>query len=416
MGFYYLAYKELQLKSESYTIVQNAPIESESPFQAGYTLLLGFAHAAHDIYKRFLTPLLPLIIEQLALAKTEAGLLVVFMEWPSILQPFIGRIADRKNLQRIIFILPALTGIFMSLIGIAPDYVILSLVLTVGGISSAIFHAVAPPVVGKLAGSKIGRGLSIWMVGGELGWMLGPLVIIGFVTQFGMLAMPWMMILGILSSIVLFFLLRNISDSIAVEEPNGQPLKDTMKEITPIILPILAIVLTRSFERASFDVFLPIYLTERGASLFLAGSALTILMAFGIVGTLLGGSLKDSWGGRNIMLLSVIGTTIFMFAMINSSGWVQIAFIGFLGFFSAMILPIALAMVQEFSPKNRSFSNGLYLALLFAINALAGLGVGYMADLWGIQRSFFVSAMIGLVGLPFIFLLPKGKTSKGENA
>ena len=401
------------MNSEPHEFVEKPAERAQGEYQAGYTLLLGFAHAAHDIYKRFLTPLLPLLIDQFSLVKTEAGLLVVFMEWPSVLQPIIGRIADRKNLHKFIFIMPAITGVFMSLIGIAPDYVVLSVVLTVGGISSAVFHAVAPPVVGKLAGNKLGRGLSIWMVGGELGWMIGPLVIIGFVTKFGMLSMPWLMILGMLSSVVLFFLLRNISESIAPENEESAPIKTALKEIAPIILPILAIVTARSFERASFDVFLPVYLTERGASLWLAGVSLTILMAFGIVGTLLGGSLKDYFGSRIVIFISIIGTSIFMFALLSTAGWLQIVCIGFLGFFSAMILPITLAMVQESSPHNRSLANGLYLALLFAINALAGLAVGMLADAWGIQNAFIISALTGLAGIPFIFFLPKGQTARG---
>ena len=46
-------------------------------------LLLSFSHFVHDVYSSFLAPLLPLLIEKLALSLTQAGFLSAVMQLPA---------------------------------------------------------------------------------------------------------------------------------------------------------------------------------------------------------------------------------------------------------------------------------------------------------------------------------------------
>ena len=69
-------------------------------FQTRRALVITAGHAAHDTYSAFLPPLLPVFIDKLALAKAEAGLLTVFLQGPSLLQPLIGHLGDRFDLRQ----------------------------------------------------------------------------------------------------------------------------------------------------------------------------------------------------------------------------------------------------------------------------------------------------------------------------
>ena len=71
---------------------------------------------------------------------------------------------------------PASAATLMCLVGWAPAYAVLALLLITAGISSAAFHAVASAAAGRASHGHLGKGLSIWMVGGEVGSTLGPLV------------------------------------------------------------------------------------------------------------------------------------------------------------------------------------------------------------------------------------------------
>jgi FSR family fosmidomycin resistance protein-like MFS transporter len=131
-------------------------------FQTDGVLTISAAHAVHDTYTAFLAPLLPAFIANLALSKTEAGLLSVFMQGPSLLQPFIGHLADRISLRYLVILAPTVTGVVMSLLGVAPGYGVLALLLMVAGLSSASLHAVAPVIAGNLSGRSLGRGMGFW--------------------------------------------------------------------------------------------------------------------------------------------------------------------------------------------------------------------------------------------------------------
>jgi len=71
------------------------PVAEAGQFQAGHVLTVSAGHAVHDTYTAFLPSLLPVFIANLSLSNTEAGLLTVFMQGPSLVQPLIGHLADR---------------------------------------------------------------------------------------------------------------------------------------------------------------------------------------------------------------------------------------------------------------------------------------------------------------------------------
>ena len=91
----------------------------------------------------------------------------------------------------------------MSLVGWAPGYVGLAVLLLFVGISSAAFHAVGSVTAGSPVGSVAGKGLSVWMVGGELGSTLGPILAAGALTVLSLKRVSPGMILGWAASLVL---------------------------------------------------------------------------------------------------------------------------------------------------------------------------------------------------------------------
>ena len=156
-----------------------------SRFQTRDVITLSGGHAVHDTYSGFLPPLLPIFIQTLSLTKTEASLLMVVRQAPSVFQPIIGHQADRLNLRFLVILGPVITGIAMSLLGIAHGYLSLTALLLITGFSSAAFHAVGPAMAGTLSGSNLGRGMGIWMLCGELGRTIGPILIVSVIGLWG---------------------------------------------------------------------------------------------------------------------------------------------------------------------------------------------------------------------------------------
>ena len=148
-------------------------------FQTVNVTILAFTHFLHDVYTAFLAPALPFLIEKLGISYGMAGLLSVIQRIPALLNPFVGIMAERMKMRYLVIFSPAVTGISMSLIGVAPGYIFLALLLLVSGISSTVFHVPTPVMIKKISGRRIGKGMSFYMVGGELARTAGPMVIFG---------------------------------------------------------------------------------------------------------------------------------------------------------------------------------------------------------------------------------------------
>lgn len=327
-----------------------------------------------------------------------------FYQGASVLQPVIGHLGDRTNLRKYALIMPAITGICLSLLGTASTYYFGLALCLIAGLSSATMHSILPALVAKLSGKQVGKGMSFWMVGGEIGIMIGPLLIATVIAAFSIEATPWLMIPGILVSIALSILLKNMPHHNA--NPNLQA-KIPMKEMLIIMLPLAGIIVMRAPLRTASEIYLPVYLIEQGVNPWIAGSSVSLLLGFGIAGTIIGGILKDKFGFRFVMVISIVFASIGMIFFSISSGILQVASLALVGTASMMLLPVGLAFVQESFPNNRSLANGFYLAIVFAINAVAGVATGLMYDKVGGYTTFLLCGFISFLGLPFIFFLPK---------
>jgi FSR family fosmidomycin resistance protein-like MFS transporter len=380
----------------------------QEKFHTSGVSVVSAAHSVHDTYTAFLPALLPVLIEKFTLSNTTAGLLSVFLQLPSLLQPLIGHLADRKNLRYFIILTPALTGAAMSLLSIAPTYSFLVFLLVIAGFSSAALHAVGPILAGTFSGSRLGRGMSFWMVGGEMGRALGPLVVVTALGYIALHDLPWLMLAGILVSVFLYQQLKNITTQ-PLSNGNGLPWIAAIKSMAPIMLPLFVLIFARAMMVSTLSTFLPTFLTSEGATLWIAGASLSILEAAGVVGAFLAGSLSDRLGRRKMLLISFIATPFFMLIFTQTTGIFQIPFLILMGFFGISITPVLMAIVQENFPNNRSLANGIYMAFNFVLMAVAVLLVGIISDQTSLRITFYISAAMILVGLPFIRLLPKSR-------
>jgi FSR family fosmidomycin resistance protein-like MFS transporter len=387
---------------------QSTDTALKEKFQTKHVTAIATAHALHDSFTAFLPPLLPAFIEKFALARAEAGLLTVFLQLPSLLQPLFGRLADHVSLRYIVIIAPAVTAIAMSLIGVAPSYAVIAFLLVIAGISSASLHAVAPAITGKNSGKHLGRGMSFWMVGGELGRTLGPLLIVSVVSHYTLKATPALILIGITASVILYTQLKHVPDQLT-KKSNPVHWKQSLIKMAPVMLPIIGIVVSRGFLQSVLTTYLPTFLTENGASFWLAGAALTILEMAGVVGALFGGSISDRLGRRRVLFTSMTVSPILTYFFITGSEALRIPLLIVIGLFMMSINPVIMAIVQESFPEDRAFANGVYMAINFVIRSLIVVLVGALGDRFGINRAFVFSSLVALVGLPFVLRLPGRK-------
>lgn len=373
-------------------------------FQLGQVATIAGAHFVHDTYSAFLAPLLPLIQAQLGTNYTLTGSLAIFVQLPSLLNPFIGYIADKVSLRYFIILAPAITATLFSSLGVAPNYITLVFLLLAAGVSISLFHAPAPAMTSRLSGNRVGKGMSIFMATGELGRTFGPIIVVAGVTWFGLEGIWRLMFGGWMVSIILYFRLRHVSAQ--SQSAQSVSFAAMWPKVRWFFSVMALIVLARVFMIVSLTTYLPIYVTDvRGLSLWLSAGSLTILEAAGVVGALFAGTLSDRVGRIRMLMILMLLSPLLYFAFLVGPNWTAVPLLILLGLAVISPQPVMLALVQDNFRDYRALANGIYLALSFLTRALGIWLVGVMADQAGLQSAFLWSGLLAFLTLPALLWL-----------
>ncbi|MBN2645543.1 MAG: MFS transporter [Desulfuromonadaceae bacterium] len=367
--------------------------------------MLSLAHLAHDTFSAILPPLLPLLIEKLGLSLSMAAFLDIIRRIPALFNPFLGLLAERAGARYFVILTPALTAVSMGLVGLANSAVSLLMLLFVAGVSAALFHVPSPVMVKAVSGNRVGTGMSFFMVGGEMARTLGPMLVIAAVSWWGLEGIWRLIPLGVLASLVLFVKLRRYEGARFVRKAKERgDTRRLLRQQTPFLLALAGFILFQSLAKSALTLYLPVYLTGQGASLWYAGIALSVLQFFGVLGTFWAGHVSDRIGRRATLVLSSLATVVVLGLFVWSQHVVLLALLGLFLFASG---PVLLAATQETHTSMPTFMNSLYMFTNFGVGSLAVLAVGLMGDQLGLPQTYQICAGLALGTLPLAWLVTR---------
>lgn len=381
----------------------------QQEFDAKGTTTVAAAHFSHDLYSSLLGPLILAVQEKLALSLFVASLMVPAQQMPSVLQPFIGVLADRTSKRWFVVLAPAVAGISVSSIGLAPNIGLVLLLLLVSGLASAAFHTPAVALVGEYGGRKMGKAMAVFMAGGELARTVGPLMITGAIMLFTLEGSWVLMVFGIVASIILYFTIDTTASDAAEKAKLKVPLKPLLRARQKTILALLGYSAVKNLATAPFSIFLVVYLVSKGHSEWYAAISLSTLFTAGIIGGFIGGTLSDQFGRRNVMFVTALGTAplSYLYLWLENGSWFVLPVLVLAGIVSMATRPIQLALAQEVLPEARGPMAGVMLAFGFVSMSLIALAFGAFSDAVGIEVSFWVIPGTAFLALPLIAMLPK---------
>ena len=373
-------------------------------FQTGTALGIAAGHFVHDMFASFVAPLLPLIIDKLGLSLALAGALAAFQQAPSLINPLLGAAADRVNLRRLIVLAPTVTAVAMSAIGLAPSYEALAVLLLVAGLSIAAWHVPAPAMLARVSGRQVGLGMSFFMIGGELAYTVGPLLVTAALGWWGLEGTWRLMPLGLVASVIVHVSTRGLETrtprrSAAVATGAG-------RQLLRVLLPLAAIVMLQGFMISSIGTYLPTFLTREGRSLLEANAALSVIQAAGAIGVFITGPLSDRIGRRRILATLMVLGPLSMWLFLQARDWAIYPALFLVGLTAYSANPVMMALVQEHGRAWPATANGLYMAIQFAGRSLIIIAAGALADRWGLRLTYQWSTLVALCAVPFVFALP----------
>ena len=353
--------------------------------------LLSFAHLTHDIYTSFLAPVLPLLIQRLGLSITEASLLDVIRRIPAFFNPYLALIISRKDVRFFTVVSPVTTAVFMSLIGVAPNYIVLIIFLFLAGISAQIFHISTPAIVKEVT-PKMGFGMSMFMVGGELARTIAPLIATAAVSLWELEGLWKTSVFAVFASLFLWWQLSKIKGNFTPKAKQKADFKIFI-EYKDFFLIIAAFMFFQSFAKIFFAFYLPLYLTHIGENLTNANISLAFFQFFAVVGTFLAGNIADKIGNKKTLitstLLAIISMPLFVFLHFI---YMPLILLGLTIFSTG---PVMLSIIHH--KENSTALNGVYMMISFLVPALVTFLIGLLSDAIGLKN-------VGILAFLFLFI------------
>ncbi|MEJ2204836.1 MAG: MFS transporter [Gemmatimonadota bacterium] len=366
--------------------VSPAPTGSRpAPSATRVALVVAAAHGLTDGYAAFLAPLLPRIMDRLSLSiALAATLAMTFSLAASLLQPLLGYLADRHGRRAFLVAGPLVSGVFVSLMGLAPNFWTLVLILMAAGLGSASFH---PPGASYAARVSEGRGsggrYSIFSFGGSAGFAIGPLVAVGLVSRGGLEGL-WVAMIPVLLLTPVFYLnLPRGSHDRAVHAP-PRPV-EVLRHLRGTLGLVFGVSAALAWAQRTYVTLIPIVVADAGGSETLGALVLTVFNAAQAAGTLAGGAMADRMDRRRLLVgLCVLAFPAYVAAVALAPGsvgaLVAAAFSGFLGMAT---LPAIVVMAQEMIPRGTAVGSGIVMGLAWAAGSVGVLLTGAVADTIG---------------------------------
>ncbi len=368
-------------------------------------LAVGIAHFINDAYSSFISPLLPRLMDHLEMSIAMAASMA--MTWSlaaSLIQPAAGYLADRYGRKLFVIGGPLISGVFLSLIGLAPSVEVLALIVIAGGIGSAAFH---PPGAAMSGGAAEGKGsglrMSMFAFGGLLGFAVGPLMVVGLVAVVGLSGMWVAMLPAIAVCGVLLVVLP--TDRPHPDAPKPPPLMEVLRALRGPLGAIFVIGALSGFLQRLFLTLSPIISFQDGVSEATGALVLSVYLAGQAIGTIVGGVLTDRMDRAYLLAgLTALSLPAHLFAFWLPAGSLSmLSFAAVAGLLNLALMPPVIVLAQEILPESKGVGSGIVMGLAWAVGSIAVIGFGFLADVIGPRPAAIVSLPLLVIGVVLAF-------------
>lgn len=366
--------------------------------------------------------------------QATAGFMLAYSCLSSLIQPFFGLLADRHSKPWFIPIGILLAGLGLAAMSFMTGYWTIFACIAISGIGAAFFHPEGARFATRVSGSHKGTGMSIFSIGGNSGFIIGPLLVAFFVGHYGLIGMS---VFGIIAAVMALVLAWQILELplpfrpvAATAPPTAVPAEPAAAEGEEIasgagqpatagvnnwheFSRLVVVILSRSIVFFGCNTFIPLYwVNGLGQSAAAGATALVIFGGCGVASNMAGGMLADKIGNMPVIRIAfcMIGPAAFCFASAGSL-WASYCLLPVLG--AAIYMPFSAQVVlgQKLLARNIGFASGVTLGLSTSVGGIAQPGLGWIADSFGLPTVFVAMGCVGILGAIFSFLI-SGKSAR----
>lgn len=398
--------------------MQNTDTSLKTTFSILFAISI--AHLLNDAVQSVIPSIYPILKDDFGLTFTQIGVITfVFQMTSSILQPFVGRYADRHPSPF------ALTcGMCISLVGLvmlalSDSYIYIIGSVAVVGVGSSIFHPEASRVAQNAAGRRKGLAQSIFQVGGNGGTAIGPLLAALIVLPHGKSAVIWFALALVIGAIVTtrigIWYRRIVATRIASQVSGaGAAVGLTARQIRQAMIVLVLLTFSKQFFLASMQSYFTFFLIDKfGVTIRDAQLCLFAFLSASAIGIVAGGYVGDKIGRKYVIWCSILGAAPFALCLPYAGLAMTVVLSVIVGLVISSAFSAILVFATELKPAHIGTIAGLFFGLSFGLGGIGAAFFGWLAEITDIQLVFRVSTLLPLLGI-VAALLPDMKPAGGK--
>ena len=378
-----------------------------------YTILftMGICHMLNDMIQSVIPAIYPLLKDKFGFTFAQIGIItLVFQLTSSVLQPFVGRYADRHPQPYSLAAGMCFTLAGLIALAFAPNFLLILLAVAVIGCGSSVFHPEASRVAQMASGGKKSLAQSIFQVGGNGGSAFGPLLAALVVIPYGQHAVGWFALAALLASMLLtrvgyWYSLVLTEIKTRYRTRQYAPCQLPEKTVKTALGILVLMIFSKYFFNACMTSYFTFFLMEKfNLSVQQSQYCLFAYLAAFAAGTLLGGFLGDRYGRKYVILFSILGAAPFTLALPYLNLFWTIVMSVITGLIIASAFSAIVVYATDLKPDKVGMIAGIFFGLMFGLGGIGSAFFGWLADQTSIEFIFKVSTWLPLLGVIALFL------------
>jgi len=367
---------------------------------------LSGGHLATDFASGAVPAMLPFFAAKFDLNYTlTAVLMLAALASSSLTQPLFGLWSDKRGA---LWLLPTgigLAGVGIGLAAVAPSYGLLVILIFLSGLGIAAFHPEGAKFAVFASGRKRASGMSLFNIGGNAGYALGPIIVTPLVLWLGL--GPG----GLLASIPVIlgsFAVLSVLPYLSRLRPEPRALGSAVagRDDVRAMVILGGVIGLRSVAWFGLLTFVPLWIVSLGNSEADGNRMLSLMLVAGAVGTLLLGPIADRFGIRRTLLVAQAMLTPMILVFVLVGGVVGAFALMAVGICVVGTFGLTMVLSQMYLPEHVGMASGLSIGLAMGLGGIAAVALGGIADAVSLETALICCAFAPVLGVVLCFFLP----------
>lgn len=380
-------------------------------YKENYLIMGG--HLADDLCQGSLPAVLAFMYQQGRLDSYQdvAFLILTTTIVNAVAQPLTGWLADRRPLPQLMCLGMCTAALGVMFLGLVESYWAMLALVAVNGVGVATFHPSGGKLANCFAGARVGKGMSIFSVGGNIGFAVGPLYFTALYALFGLSATLLLAVPAAVMAAV--FIPRNRFYTVHLRRhmrrARRHAAREGVRENYAGTFILLLVIFSRSACMFGLTTFLPLYfMHDLMQPDEFSTLSLTVMGLGGALATFYGGPLADRFGFTQFLrVTSLCVIPCGVLFLLSGNAWLCLLALIPFGIFYYAAMSTVVVIGQKMLPLHVGMATGITIGLGISFGGLIAPLLGALGDAYGLQSTMQVIMALSVLTFLLSLCVPR---------